>query len=139
MGISGYGILRNHSKVLIICEKLIKLRRHTTEQNLLLAKAPLERVFIDVPGERIGTPRGNLHLLLVTDRFKKLVEIILMRTDSAMDLAKLFVNEYVFHLGPTVGILLANEGFLVSRIFQEVCNLLNVQKILNKRTTPRII
>lgn len=75
----------------------IKLRQNVTELKLYPEKAPLGSVAIDVLVELIRTTRGNLYLLVITDRYTTLVETIPINTDSALELARHFVHEWVFN------------------------------------------
>ena len=54
----------------------IKLRKNTGQLQLFPAKAPLESVCIDLLGELIRTSRGHKYLLVITDRFSKLVRTV---------------------------------------------------------------
>lgn len=55
-----------------------------------------------------------------------------MRTDSTIEVAKKFVYEWVLNYEPPVELLSDNGGCLVSRLFQEDCNLLSVNNVFTK-------
>lgn len=75
---------------------------------LFRATAPLESVAIDILGELIRTPRGQKYILVITDRFTKLVKAIPRKRMSAGEVAKLFVNHWVFNHGPPTELLSEN-------------------------------
>ena len=56
-----------------------KLRQNVSELQLFPANAPLESVSIDILAEFIRTPRGKEYLLVIVDRFTKLVKTVPMK------------------------------------------------------------
>ena len=104
----------------------IKLRKNVGELQLFPATAPLESVAIDVLGELIRTQRGNEYLLVITDRFTKLTKTVPMKGISAAEVARHFVNEWVFNYGPPKELLADNGGCFTAKFFQSVCKILNV-------------
>ena len=71
----------------------LKLSRNVNQRKLFPAKSTLESVDIDVFGQLVKTARGNQYLLVITDRFTMLTKTVPMKSVSASDLAKAFVNE----------------------------------------------
>ena len=107
----------------------IKLRKNTTELQLFPATAPLESVAIDVLGELIQTARGNQYILVISDRFTKLTKTVPMKGLSASEVAKHFVNEWVFNYGAPKELLSDNGGCFTAKFFQDVCRILNVHNL----------
>ena len=105
---------------------IIKLRKNVGSLKLFPAKAPLESVCIDILGELIRTPRGHRYLLVITDRFSMLVRTIPLKTVSAVEVEKAFVNNWVFTYGPPEDLISDNEKQFTSRFFLDVCRILNV-------------
>ena len=105
----------------------LKLRRNVNQLKLFPAKSPLESVARDVFGELVKTARGNQYLLVITDRFTKLTKTVPMKSVSASDLAKAFVNEWIFVYGPPAHVLSDNGKYFTSKFFQDVCRILNVR------------
>lgn len=70
------------------------------KRRMLPATAPLEYVAIDVLGELIRTQRRNKYLFVIPDRFTKRTETVSMRGILASEVAKHFVNEWVFNYDP---------------------------------------
>ncbi len=115
----------------------IKLRKNVTELQLFPAKAPLESVAIDVLGELIKTARGHEYLLVITDRFTKLTKTVPMKGISAAEVAKHFVNEWVFNYGPPKDLIADNGGCFTAKFFQSVCKILNVHNSFTTTYHPQ--
>ena len=97
LAVDAYATVRN----CVECAKeRVKLRHKTKSLKLLPAKAPLESISIDLLGELIRTPRGNRWLLVITDRFSKLVRTVPLKRITAATVAKAFVHHWVFVYGP---------------------------------------
>ena len=115
----------------------IKLRRNATELQLFPATAPLTSVCIDVLGEFIKTKRGHEYLLVITDRFTKMTKTVPMKGISAAEVAKHFVNSWVFNYGPPEELISDNGGCFTAKYFQDVCKLLNVKNSYTKTYHPQ--
>ena len=115
----------------------IKLRQHTQQLKLFPATAPLEAVAIDVLGELIKTSRGYEYLLVISDRFTKLTKTVPLRGQSAAEVAKAFVNEWVLNYGPPKNLLADNGKCFTSKLFQEVCRILNIHNLFTTTYHPQ--
>ena len=73
----------------------VMLRRRQKNLRLFPATAPLESVAIDILGELLVTERGNRFLLVITDRFSKLVRTIPLPKITAQGVAEAFVKAMV--------------------------------------------
>lgn len=118
-----YGTVRNCS---ICTRNRIKQRRNVGELKIFPASAPLESTCIDILGDLIKTPRDSRYLLVITDRFTKLVSTISLKGVSAAEIAKQFVNEWVFSYGPPTDLIADNGRQFTLRFFQDVCKIQNV-------------
>lgn len=78
----------------------VKLRRNSTEMKLFPATRPFECVAIDILGELIRAKRGKRFLLVITDRFTKLVRTVPLAKISARSVAVAFATHWVFVYGP---------------------------------------
>lgn len=103
----------------------IKLRRNVCAMKLFPATAPLESIAIDILRELVRTPRGHRYTLVITVRFKKLLKAIPMKDMSASEVAKLFIEQWVFNYGPPTKLLSDNGSQFTSNFFEEVCRILN--------------
>ena len=105
-------------------------------------KAPLGAMTIGAPVDRLGTdllgplpltPRGNRHILVVTDYFTKWVEIFAVPDQTAETCAEVILNEVIACYGCPYEIHSDQGRNYESRIFSELCLLLEVRKT---RTSP---
>lgn len=115
----------------------IKLRQKVGKLKLLPANAPLESVCIDILGRLIRTARGNEYLLVITDRFTKLTRTGPLRTISAMNVARAFVENWVFRYGPPIDLIADNGKQFTSKFFQSVCQILNVHNSFTTTNHPQ--
>ena len=115
----------------------VRLRQHQKELRLFPASSPLEFVAIDLLGELIKTPRGNRFLLVISDRFSKLVRTVPMKTITAEAVAKAFVTHWVMAYGPPVWLLSDNGKQFTSRFFQHVCRILGVENLFTTTYHPQ--
>ncbi len=77
-----YGVVRNcHT----FAKKRVRVRKRSTYLKFFSAAAPFEDFAIDLQGELVETTQGNKHLLVITDRFKKLVKIVPLRKIRTQD------------------------------------------------------
>lgn len=88
----------------------VDVRKHVKKLKPFPERTPLESVEIFVLGELIRTPRGHQYLLVITDRHTKLVRTIPVKTDSALEVARNLVHEWVFNYRPPVELLADNGG-----------------------------
>ena len=107
------------------------------------AKAPLGRMIVggimdrlctDLMGPLPLTPRGNKHVLVVTDSFSKWTEIFAVPDETAETCARVILNEVISRFGCPLSIHSDQGRCYESHIFKELCTLLEVRKT---RTTPR--
>lgn len=65
----------------------VKLRSNTKEMKLITPAGPLEFVAIDILGDLITTKRENRYILVITDRYSKLVPAVPLKSISATHIA----------------------------------------------------
>ena len=73
LAVDCYAVSRNCAEC---ARERVTLRQHSKELKLFPAKAPLESVSIDILGELVTTKRKNRYLLVICDRYTKLVRTI---------------------------------------------------------------
>ena len=100
----------------------------------LKSGAPWDMIAIDYVGPLPMTPRGNKYILELTDQFTKYVEIFAMPNQLAEDCATKILNEVIARWGAPLRIHSDQGSTFESRVFQHLCNLLEVKKT---RTSPR--
>jgi len=104
---------------------------------LFPAIQPLEDVAIDILGPLPKSAKGNLFILVVTDRFSKLTQAVPLRSIKALDVSIAFVNEWVFKYGAPRRLLSDNGSQFISDLFQRVCSVLEVHNALTMTYHPQ--
>ena len=97
------------------------------------ANAPMERVAMDIVGPLPRTANGNEYILVVCDYFTKWVECYALPDHQAQTVADAVVSNFVSRFG-VPSVIHSDQGReFESRLFEEVCQLLGIEKT---RTTP---
>lgn len=94
---------------------------------------PMERIATDILGELPRTNAGNRYILVVSDYFTKWTESFAMPNMEAQTVAKILVEEVIARFGVPNQIHSDQGRQYESQLFQELCQLLRIQKT---RTTP---
>ena len=134
MAVDCYGVAKNCPSC---ARNRVLLRKHQKEMKLFPATAPLEFVTIDTLGELIRTPRGNRFLLVITDRFSKIVRTVPLKSISAESVAKAFVTHWVMVYGPPLWLLSDNGKQFTARFFQHVCRILGIENLFTTTYHPQ--
>ena len=111
----------------------VKLRKNTKEMKLFTPKAPLAFVAIDILGELITTKRGNRYIVVISDRYSKLVRTVPLKKITAAHMAQAFVHHWVFVYGPPVRLLSDNGTQFTARFFQNICRILGVRNVFTTK------
>ena len=74
----------------------VKLRKHLNRLRLFPATRPLESLAVDIMGPLPKTKAGKQFLLVITDRFTKLTQVVGLRTVTAYTVAVAFCEAWVF-------------------------------------------
>jgi hypothetical protein len=98
-----------------------------------LTGVPLERVSLDVMGPLPKSDKDNKFVLLICDYFTKWVEAYPIPNQEACTIADKFVKEFVCRFGVPRRLITDQGTNFQSRLFNEVCMLLDIDK---NRTTP---
>lgn len=93
----------------------------------------MERLAIDILGELPMTENGNRYILVISDYFTKWVECLPMRNIETCTVAKLLVEEVISRFGIPRQIHSDQDSQFESKLFQEMCQLLSIDKT---KTTP---
>lgn len=96
--------------------------------------APLDRISIDLVGPLPETPRGNQHILVLTDHFSKWAEAYPVPDQTALTCADVICKEFIAKFGCPLSIHTDQGRCFEAELFQEICKLLEIQK---SRTSPR--
>ena len=106
-------------------------RRNRLEQRPV--GMPLERMALDIMGPLPRTEEGNQYILVVADYFTKWVEAFAIPDQTAMTVADVLVREVICRYGTPYQLHSDQGSDFESRLFQQVCALLEIDKT---RTTP---
>eukprot|EP00171_Calliarthron_tuberculosum_P003323 IDg3323t1 len=90
----------------------IKLQSNSTTQKLFHLSGPLEDIAMDLLGQLWPTSRGHTQLLVIIDRFTKMVRAILLKTVSAFDVARAFTRHWAFAYGILKTVLTGSNSML---------------------------
>ena len=134
LAVDCYTTVRNCSEC---ARERIQLRKNSKRMRLFPARRPLEEVSIDILGELIRTKRGNQYLLVITDRYSKLVRTVPLKRITAFSIAKAFVDHWVYVYGPPLSLLADNGKQFVARFFHEVCRILKIKNVFTTTYHPQ--
>jgi len=95
--------------------------------------APMDRLGIDVLGPLPETPRGNRHIIVVTDHFSKWTEVFPVPDFMAATCARVLLNDVISRFGCPYDVLSDQGRNFESQLFAELCDLLEIRKV---RTSP---
>ena len=93
-----------------------------------VASQPGQMLAMDFIGPLPETPKGNKHILVVTDMFSKHCEAIPLPDQTAETTATALVNEYFFRHG-VPSVLHSDQGRnFESTVIKSLCQMLNIRK-----------
>lgn len=122
----------------VACAKnRLRLIKKSSPMQLFPATKPLENVAIDILGPLPKSKRGYLFILVITDRFTKLTQIVPLRRITAYDVAVAFTEHWVFKYGPPKTLLSDNGSQFVAHFFQRVCRILHVENSFTTTYHPQ--
>ena len=115
----------------------VKLRKRTHPLRLFPAQRPLESLSIDILGPLTKTKKGHRFLLVITDRFTKLTQVIPVRRIDAYTVAVAFVEACIFKYGPPKTLTSDNGKQFAANFLQAVCSLLGLSNIFTSTYHPQ--
>ena len=134
LAVDCYNTVRN----CVECAKQrIQLRKHTSFLKLFPARRPGEYVSIDILGPLPQTPRKNIYILVITDRYSKMTKVQPLTNIKALTVAKAFCDEWVFHYGQPTYLLSDRGTQFVSDLFGSVCKILNIKQAFTAAYHPQ--
>lgn len=95
---------------------------------------PMERIGLDICGPYPVSKKGNRYLMVVSCYFTKWVDAIPLKTQEAKYVASKLVNRFISIFGVPLQLHTDLGTNFESKVFQEVCRLLGIDKT---RTTVR--
>ena len=115
----------------------VKLRKNTKEMKLFTPNALLEFVAIDILGEIISTKRGIRYILVISDRYSKLVRTVPLKKITAAHIAHAFVHHWVFVYGSALKLLSDNRTQFTARFFQKMYRILQIRNVFTTMYQPQ--
>ena len=115
----------------------VKLRKHLNRLRLFPATRPLESLAIDILGLLPKTKAGKRFLLVITDRFTKLTQVVALRTVTAYTVAVAFCEAWVFKYGVLRSLLSDNGPQFNAKFFQSACRVLGIANLYTSAYHPQ--
>ena len=94
---------------------------------------PMERVALDIIGPLPKSRRGNKYVLVISDYFTRWAEAVSLPNQEASTVAQALMNEWICRYGAPESIHTDQGRNFESKLFSELCDLLDIHKT---RTTP---
>ena len=117
-----------------VCEKTKPTLRHNkAPMKTTVADRPMQRVAIDILGPLPTTTKGNRFIIIIADYFTKWTEAYAVPNHQAATIAENVVEQFFSRFGIPEAIHSDQGRDFESRLFQELCSLLEMEKT---RTTP---
>lgn len=119
------------------CDPCARYRREKPPRQGLMQKPvvgePMERFGIDITGPHPISSRGNKYILTAIDYFSRWAEAIPIRNQEATTVAENLMIHVFSRFGMPRQILTDQGPCFESKLFQELCKLMEIDKL---RTTP---
>ena len=115
----------------------IKLRDKSNPFKLFPAARPLEFVAIDLLGPLEPAYDGSKHVYVITDRYSKLTRAIPMKRISALEVARVFLNNWAFVYGLPHTLLSDNGPQFAASLFECVCSSLGIRHAFTSTYHPQ--
>jgi len=112
-------------------------RRRTALLELFPATDPVTSLSMDLLGPLTDTKTGNVFLLIIVDRFSKLVRAVPLDGITATDVSSAFRRDWISVYGPPDTVLTDNGPQFVSLLFQGVCNLMGIRNLYTSTYHPQ--
>ena len=104
---------------------------------LFPATLPFQDVATDLFGPLAKTAAGNEFIMVITDRFSKLVRAIPMGKVRAVDCASVLLDFWIGAYGPPDRILSDGGPQFTAQFWHQVCNLLSVEADVTTPSRPQ--
>jgi len=105
--------------------------------NLFPATMPFQDIGVDLYGPLARTAAGRRFILVITDRFTKLVRALLMDGTTAVDCASAVLDYWVAAHGPPDRLLSDGGRQFTSHFLGQMCNLVSIEPKVTAPTHPQ--
>lgn len=102
-----------------------------------LVGEPMERISVDILGPLPLSKAGNRYILVMVDGFTKWTECVAIPNQEAKTVAEAFVNNFVCRFGVPLQLHSDQGKCFESKLFQEMCILLNIDKTRTTSMRPQ--
>jgi len=103
---------------------------------LFPATMPFQDIAVDLYGPLARTAAGHLLILVITDRFTKLVRALPIDGTTAVDCASVVLDYWVAAYGPPDRLLSDGGPQFTSHFWGQVCNLLSIEPKVTSPSHP---
>jgi len=134
MALESYSYLRSCYKC---TQEQLASKHARSPMKLFPASGPLEYVAIDILGPLPRTKQGNQYLLVIADRFSKLVRTVPLKRITALSVAQAFANEWVCVYGPPLYLLSDNGTQFKSSFFKDICQRMGTRQFFTSPYHPQ--
>ena len=107
----------------------VKLRKHLNRLRLFPATRPLESLAIDILGPLPKTKARKRFLLVNTDRFSKLTQVVALCSMTAYTVATAFCDSWVFTYGVPRTLISDNSPQFNAKFFHSTCRFLGITNL----------
>jgi len=104
---------------------------------LFLATMPFQDIAVDLYGPLARTAAGHRFILVIADRFTKLVRALPMDSTTAVDCASVVLDYWVAAYGPPDRLLSDGGPQFTSHFWGQVCNLLSIEPKVTSPSHPQ--
>lgn len=134
MAIACYNTVRNCMEC---AKERVRIRKTVHYLKLFPATEPLMDIAMDLCGPFLTTKAGNKYILVITDRYTKLMRTTPLPNQKAETVAKAFVRDWVFTYGPPRSVVSDNGKQFVSKFLLEVYRILGIREIFTTTYHPQ--
>jgi hypothetical protein len=127
------------ARCLFCIKKSLRLQQKTTALTLFPPQRPFEMVGIDLLGPLAQTSRGNVYILVITDRFSKVTRAVPMTTDTtAASVALSYFCSWVSYYGAPLALLSDNGPPFRSKLFRSFNLALGTHCVFTTAYRPQV-
>lgn len=99
------------------------LYKHQRYLKLFPAAVPPNFVAMDLLGPFQKTASGHGHILVITDRFSKMIRAVSMKSTTPVAVARTFLGNQVYPYGALVSVLTESGPQFVAKFSEAVCSM----------------
>ena len=129
----------------VYCQSCVRCKRAKEPNNkhkaplqpIPPAESPFERLCIDIVGPLPLTLEGYKYVLVISDFLTKWTVTCPLKTLSAEETAKNFVEKVIFIYGRPMAILSDRGSQFTSKLFAEMCRIIGIRRMMTSSFHPQ--